>query len=94
MARTAQIILDGATYTIRAFNIGELETIGKAGNDAWVVLKTALKRADPKVENADLIEPTPAELTAAFSTIMQLAGLQKPDASPPQGTEAPAAAVH
>ena len=84
MARTAQITLDGVDYLIKAFNIGELETIQRAGSDAWVVLKTALKRAEPKVENADLIEPTPAELEAAFNTIMVLAGLQKPDQSPPR----------
>lgn len=84
MARTATITLDGANYVIRAFNIGELEAIGKAGNDAWIVLKTALKRAEPKVENADLIEPTPDELLVAFRIIMELAGMQKPDAPPPQ----------
>lgn len=93
MSRTATITLDGTSYEIRPFNIGELEAIQRAGSDAWVVLKTALKRAVPKVENADLIEPTPTELTEAFSTIMTLAGLQKPDASPQVGAEAPAA-VH
>jgi len=89
MARTATIKLDDVEYVIRAFNIGELETIQRAGNDAWTVLKTALRRADPKVEQPDLIEPTPAELEAAFNTIMVLAGLQKPDPSPQPGAEAP-----
>jgi hypothetical protein len=89
MARTAKITLDGVDYTIRAFNIGELEIIQRAGSDAWTVLKTALGRADPKVDHPDLIEPTPEELKVAFETIMTLAGLQKPDASPPAGAGAP-----
>ena len=95
MARTAFIVLDGVKYEIRAFNIGELEKIQQAGNDAWTVLKTALLRAEPKVTDPSLIEPTPAELKEAFEVIMTLAGLQKPDESPPvtEPTEAPAA-VH
>lgn len=96
MARTAKIVLDGTEYVIRAFNIGELEKINQGGNDAWVVLKTALMRAEPKVVDPNAIEPTPAELQVAFETIMTLAGLQKPEASPQQEPPPapPAAAVH
>jgi hypothetical protein len=79
MARTAEIVLDGQTYTIRAFNIGELEIIQKANNDVWIVLRTALRRAEPKVANVDELEPTSDELTAAFRTIMELAGFKAPD---------------
>lgn len=91
MARTAEITLDGTTYTIRAFNIGELEIIQKSGGDAWTVLRTALRRAEPKAPDANLIEPTPTELETAFATIMTLAGLKRDaPASPPAGA-APAA---
>lgn len=82
MPRTATITLDGVEYTIRAFNIGQLEAIAAAGNNAWTVLRTALERADPKVVDPNLIEPTPPELEAAFKTIMKLAGLKEPEASP------------
>lgn len=96
MARTAKITLDGMEFVIRAFNIGELEKINQAGNDAWVVLRMALLRAEPKVPDPNALEPTPDELKEAFATIMTLAGLQKPEASPQQEPPQapPAAAVH
>lgn len=82
MPRTTEITLDGATYVIRAFNIGELEEIAEAGNSAWKVLKVALRRAQPPVADPNIIEPTPAELTQAFGAIMKLAGLEDVKAGP------------
>lgn len=85
MGRTTTITLDGITYTVRAFNIGELERIQTAQANAWSVLKIALERADPKIEDPNVIEPTPSELEDAFKKILDLAGLK----SDPQAAGSP-----
>lgn len=82
MPRTAEITIDETVYTIRAFNIGELEEIQEAGNSAWKVLQVALRRATPEIVNPRLLEPTPKQITEAFKTIMKLAGLEEVKTGP------------
>ncbi len=84
MARTAKIVLDGKDYEVHAFNIGELERITLQGNNAWLVLRIALERAEPKVSDPNMLEPTPDEVRQAFAILMKLAGLEQTAANPPQ----------
>lgn len=92
MAKTATITLGGTDYTIHAFNIGELEKISLLfkvqpdASTAFNVLRMALKRAEPKMDDPDAIELDSIDEVAAASTvILELAGLKKPDANPPAG---------
>ncbi len=95
MARTAKIILDGKEYEVHAFNIRELQEVGELlGNGAanapmlsgMKILSIALRRADPKIENADDIEPTVQELNDATTTILKLSGIEaSPQTAAPAG---------
>lgn len=98
MARTAKITLGDQEYTIHAFNLGELEEIGeliataddKAGKVSFQILKMALRRADPKVEDAGTIEATMEQVSAAATVILELAGLKTKEPAPgdpPAGQE-------
>ncbi len=85
--RTAKITLDDQDYTIHAFNIGEMERlseiIGNGSSDAqksWAILRLALERAEPKIEDVGMIEATPDQTRVALETINQLSGLT---ANPP-----------
>jgi len=89
VARTAEIVLGEAKFTIHAFNIAELQRIAKIfrGEPADIpfdVLRTALQRAEPKVADPDLIEATTDEIKAAMTVILELAGLKQTDPNPPQ----------
>ncbi len=81
MARTTNITLDGVMYTVRAFNIDQIERAVSAFDSKTkatvplAVLRIAMERAEPQVALADL-EPKMEEITAAFQTIMELAGIQ------------------
>lgn len=83
MARTAEITLDGQSYTIPALNVGQLERVlgAAAGFD---VLRIALERATPPLtaEQLNAIEPTMAEVNGAITAIMVLSGMEQP-AGPP-----------
>lgn len=95
--RTAQIVLGGVTYTVHAFNLGELQQIAKvfAGppmDVPFAVLRLALARGEPKVANADEIEPDdPNEVAAAMKVILELAGLRPAAENPPQAPAQPGA---
>jgi hypothetical protein len=93
MAKTAKIMLGGTEYLIHAFNIGELEEISllfKGDADAsaaFNVLRMALRRAEPKVDDANAIElDSIDEVNAASVIILELAGLKKTGENPPVGT--------
>lgn len=80
--RTKPITLGGDTYTIHALTIDELERVTDilrefAGTNklAFQILRIALERAEPKVENAGAIELTMPELLEASKTILELAGV-------------------
>jgi hypothetical protein len=86
VAKTAQISLGGTQYTIHAFNIGELERVvemfdGPTTKAAFGIVRIGLERAEPKVE-IDTLEPTLDEMREAARVMLDLAGLQQPDASP------------
>ena len=89
-ARVAQITLAGMDYTIHAFNIGELERVTdivassavSPGKVPFTILRIALARAEPKIENVDGIEATPEEIAAAMNEVLKLAGLNQPAANP------------
>lgn len=98
MARTAKITLGEQEYTIRAFNLGELEEIGelietasdRKGKVSFEIIKMALRRADPKVDDAGTIEATMDQVSEAATAILELAGLKTRDQAPgdpPAGQE-------
>lgn len=97
MAKTSTIKLDGVDYKIHAFNLDELqdvmEVIATASSSdpklPFKILRIALRRAEPKVEDAGLLEVSPDEMAPAVNAILALAGLQQGEANPPQ--QAPAA---
>ena len=79
--RSAQIVLDGETYTIPALNVGQLERLteafdGPASRAPYGLLRIAMERAEPHVNGGlDTIEPTIDEIGAAFKVIAELSGL-------------------
>jgi hypothetical protein len=81
--RTAEITLDGETYKVHAFNVGELERI--VGGSAWTVVQVALERGVPPVAAEEFmkLEPTLPELNAAAQTLMRLAGMDPLPAAVP-----------
>ncbi len=91
MARTATVVLDDKSYTVHAFNIGELEQITEAmsgpstGKVAFTILALALKRATPSVNDEDFrnLEPTSTEIQDAVKIIMQLSGMEEKPSGPP-----------
>src|SRR5882672_2617566 len=95
--RTATITLDGESYTVHAFNIDELEQLAgiisddnvQASARAFLILKLALLRAEPKVADVGSLEATLDEVMEAAKAITDLAGLKA--AANPQPTPAPAA---
>lgn len=92
--KTAEIVLGGTTYTVHAFNIGEIEQVtnlvedaapGKNATMALAILAIALKRAEPAIADAKSIEiDSLDEVIAAANIIMELAGVKKTDANPPK----------
>src|SRR5206468_11691356 len=96
--RTATITLDGDSYTVHAFNVGELQQLAgiladdnvQASARSFTILKMALLRANPSVGDFDSLEPTLDEVMDASKVIMELAGL-KATANPQQTAATPAA---
>lgn len=102
MPKTATIQLGGQELKIHAFNIGELERVtalfdaaGPASNVkmAFGVLRIALERAEPKVEDIDGIEiESMDEVVEASNVILTLAGInKKPNGSAGDPQTGPAA---
>ena len=85
--RTAVIKLEGVDYTIHAFNLDEIEMLstileGPKAKIPMQIIRLAMKRAAPKLDDVSLIEPEPGEIPAAVDTIIDLAGLKQADANP------------
>lgn len=78
--RSATITLGGTQYTVKPFNIGELEELeeilGAERGQTGKILAIALRRAEPKCEDILLIEPAPGEIKAAIVAIAELSGLR------------------
>ena len=77
MARTAEIILDGKMFVVRAFNIDQLER-AMTSQKGFDVLRIALERSEPPIERADVeqLEPTLDEIRPALEAVMRLSGLE------------------
>ena len=93
MARTATVTLGDQDYTIRCFNIGELEQVSEiisaegksSGWQTFEIVKLAMRRADPAVDDPTQIEATIDQINTAGRAILDLAGFKTPD--PPKGQE-------
>ena len=83
MARTAEIVLDGQPYTVRAFRIEQIERVMQSPG-SFDVLRIALERAEPAVtpEQVANLEPTMVEIRTALETVMKLSGLETPTSPP------------
>lgn len=91
---TAEIVLGDQTYTIHAFTIGELEQIAAMQAEIGVgsgslkfgfdLIRMALKRAEPAVDDPNTIEAGFEEVRAASATILELAGLVQTEPGNPQ----------
>lgn len=86
--KTAVITLDGQQYTVHRFNLGELEQVtqlmlAESPRQAigFKMLAIALRRAQPKIENIELIEPEAEEVAAAVRVVLDLSGMVKADAA-------------
>lgn len=96
MAKTAEITLGDATYTVRSFTLEELEEVtdliqmadtpAKTNKLPFSFLKIALRRAEPKPEGS--IEATVTQVRAANKVLLELAGLKgEDDGDPPKSQE-------
>ncbi len=88
MSKTADIKLNGNTFTIHRFTIGEMERVteafqGPAHRVPFALLRIALERAEPKPDSVDNLEITADELRAASDAIIELAGLKQQNENPP-----------
>ena len=77
----AVIILDGKEYEIRKFNIGELKLMTTAVDESTNVvarsrelIAIALARQHPEVKFDDAFETDMAEINAAATVIIDMAG--------------------
>ena len=102
MARTVEIRIGETTYKVHALTIGQLERMTElAGtletNDAagsmragFQLLKIALERTEPKIEQIDDFEITIDEMNDAVGKVMELSGLKiVPPTGAAPGTTAP-----
>jgi hypothetical protein len=90
--KEAKITLGGQEYTVRSFNIAELEEIGQLLDGTvnkttpFKILAIALRRAQPPVQDARTIELSFKDLDPAMDTIFAIAGLERaPKQNPPAG---------
>lgn len=88
--RTAEIVLGGDTYTVRAFNMGELERVADAIEEkkgmrvTQAIVRIALERATPPLACPfEEIETDVNEIAEAGRRIMVLAGLTATENPPP-----------
>ncbi len=93
MSKTFTITLDGQEYTMRPFNMGELEEVAELdlprAKMPFALLRLAMKRADPPCPSVDAIEMTPDEFNEAVGKVMVAAGMRKVEAGP-SGEASPA----
>ena len=93
MIKHAKVTLGDIEYTIPAFTIGQLERIAEAltlpdNRSSFNVLRVALERAVPKVDNPNDVEMTIPQLAAAADEILRLSGMvtASPTVAPNGGT--------
>jgi hypothetical protein len=90
MARDVMVTLDGQNYQVPALNIEQMEDVaevlqGPPQKAGFSVLKIAMRRANPKPDFSNM-SPTFDEIGNAVKCILELSGLQQPDANPQQET--------
>lgn len=98
MVKTATIRLGETAYTVRAFNMGEIEEVAAifetepvVARRAFAVVRLALKvAATPKVDDPDALDVTIRQVGDASNAIMELSGLRSAPAG--EARAAPAAA--
>ncbi len=88
--RTVEVILAGEPFTVHAFNIEELEIVadileGPQRKAAFAIVRLALARATPKVDDPKAVEASMSEIREAVPKIMKLAGLEQAAENPPAG---------
>ena len=94
MSKEATIKLGEREFKIFPFNLDELEQVGeiidgqKGTRQAIKILKLALCRAEPHIDDTGTIEASPQEVNEAISVILKLAGME---AANPQTAAARAA---
>jgi hypothetical protein len=86
MPKTIDVSLDGATYKVPKFNMGQHERIveifkGDAAHASFKVLALALERADPKVDDPMALDVTLDDVKGAIAAILEFSGYrqEKPD---------------
>lgn len=93
--KTAIIRLGEADYTIRRFNLGELEELAALIQEtprhrtSFAIVRLALATAEPAVTDANAIDVEGDQITVAITTIMELSGLRsaKPGEVPGKAVE-------
>lgn len=88
-----KVTLGGTDYSVPKLNIGQLEEVTAAFDmlpvrRPFAILRIAMRRATPVIENWDEVEPGNDEVAAAVSAILANSGFQKADPSGPN-PEAP-----
>jgi hypothetical protein len=97
MPKTITVPLGGTDYTIPMLNLGQLEDAavvlsGEPARASFGVLRIALSRATPKVEDVAALEIDADELKSAVEQILTLSGLSTKKKVPDiPNSEAPSA---
>jgi hypothetical protein len=90
MSKTASITIGGEKFIVHRFNIGELERVSmlfesaptSTMKTAFGILRIALERAEPKIEDVSAFEiDSIDEVIEASNAILTLAGMNKPKAN-------------
>jgi hypothetical protein len=89
------IRLGDENYSVPHLNIDQLERVTglfdeKGVGPAFKILRIAMERSTPRVDEVGAIEATPAEVQSAVSNILVLSGMKTPGEAGPKGAEAPA----
>lgn len=87
-----KITLADVEYDVPKLNIGQLEEVSgafelPAMKRTFAILRIALKRATPKIEDVNGIEATNDEIASAMSEILKASGFAKaadPNAAAPE----------
>lgn len=86
--KTVTVTLGGDAYEVPRLNIGQLEEVSDLlsqdvsdGRRSLAILRIALRRATPKVDDVGEIEMDLNDMSAAVLAVLELAGL-KQDAGP------------
>jgi hypothetical protein len=96
VSKVITVKLGDTEYSVPKLNIGQLREVSRiiTGDRAEVsfeVLGVALRRADPKVDDVNMIEAEVDEIGKAVTDILAFAGFKKEAADPNLPSPAPRA---